>query len=293
MKQGQVIGSPVYSTASIACPRIVCETLSGEVLDVNKVAIVEGGEVDCTRGVIKGRLITGAQPYITSLGVQREDFNMGGNSITNAGSIEAETVEAGSVEANTVSGTTITGTLSSGVQAGITGLGTQTQDLDMGGNNIVTGGLKQVYAHIQDQKPQNTSGGDFTSGAWRTRTLNTTVSSYDPQSEISLASNQITLEPGTWRIIGSAPTYATNHNQTRVQRISNDTTEIVGECNYTNNTNGVLNRSAFSGDIVVVTTDVFEIQHRCDTTRNGNGFGEDDDFTTEVFTDVWIFKIAD
>ena len=35
------------------------------------------------------------------------------------------------------------------------------------------GGLFSSYAIIADQKTQNTAGGTFTSGAWRTRDLNT------------------------------------------------------------------------------------------------------------------------
>ena len=88
----------------------------------------------------------------------------------NAGKVSSEEVEsasiictgtvtAESVSANSVVGVSLTGTLTSGTQTGITGVGTQTQDLDMGGNNVtnangVTAGfVKQVYALIQQQEP--------------------------------------------------------------------------------------------------------------------------------------------
>lgn len=47
-------------------------------------------------------------------------------------------------------------------------------------------------AVIQDQKSSGTDGGTFTSGAWRTRTLNTTVLN-TIGAGFSLSSNQFTL----------------------------------------------------------------------------------------------------
>ncbi|SVB60040.1 uncharacterized protein METZ01_LOCUS212894, partial [marine metagenome] len=50
------------------------------------------------------------------------------------------------------------------------------------------GGLFASYAIIADQKAQNTAGGTFTSGAWRTRDLNTEIT--DPDGIVSISSNE-------------------------------------------------------------------------------------------------------
>ncbi len=52
-------------------------------------------------------------------------------------------------------------------------------------------GLFSSYAIIADHKAQNTAGGTFTSGAWRTRDLNTEIT--DPDGIVSIASDQFTL----------------------------------------------------------------------------------------------------
>ena len=61
------------------------------------------------------------------------------------------------------------------------------------------------YAIICDQKDSTTDGGDFTTGAWRTRNLNTEIA--DPDGIVSISSNQFTLQAGTYLIKWSAPAY--------------------------------------------------------------------------------------
>ena len=63
------------------------------------------------------------------------------------------------------------------------------------------------FLHIQDQKPQGTNGGTFTSGAWRTRDLNTVLT--NTITGASLADNQITLPAGKYYVEASAPAYQT------------------------------------------------------------------------------------
>ena len=73
--------------------------------------------------------------------------------------------------------------------------------------------LKHNLLHIRDEKAQNTAGGTFTSGAWRTRDLNTVKT--NEITGASLAANQITLPAGTYWVEWSAPAYVVNQNQSK------------------------------------------------------------------------------
>lgn len=144
------------------------------------------------------------------------------------------------------------------------------------------------YAIIADQKAQNTDGGTFTSGAWRTRDLNTEIA--DPDGIVSIASNQFTLGAGSYLIRWNAPGQLCLLHQTRLQNITSATTVAVGTSEATSTTNTAVTRSSGSARVVLASSAVFEIQHQCGTTRAADGLGEPSNFTTEQYTHVEIFK---
>ena len=70
--------------------------------------------------------------------------------------------------------------------------------------STVTGvSLYSSIAVICEQQTADTQGGTFTSGAWRTRTLNHEIT--DADSIVTLSSNQFTLINGTYTIEWLAP----------------------------------------------------------------------------------------
>ena len=66
----------------------------------------------------------------------------------------------------------------------------------------LTTGVSLQFGLWQDQKASGTAGGDFTSGAWQTRTLNTEV--FNTITGSALAANQVTLPAGTYFLLGAA-----------------------------------------------------------------------------------------
>jgi len=147
------------------------------------------------------------------------------------------------------------------------------------------------YAIIQDQKAQNTPGGSFTSGDWRTRDLNTVVS--DADSIVSLSNNQFTLGAGTYLIRWSAPAYTVEQNQTRLYNATTPGYFAPGTIEYTRSSTGEPSRSTGEGRITIASPTAFEVRHVCVTTSAGaNGFGVPGGFTTEVYTSVEIYKEA-
>ena len=152
-------------------------------------------------------------------------------------------------------------------------------------------GLK-TYAIICDQKGYDTDGGTFTSGAWRTRDLNTEIA--DPDGIVSIASNQFTLGAGSYLIEASAPTYRTDRHVTRLQNITAGTTVQLGSSEFSYSGDNVQTRSVLVARVIITGSTTFEIQHRSQTSSATFGFGVDTGMTgvESIYTVVKIYKEA-
>jgi hypothetical protein len=149
-----------------------------------------------------------------------------------------------------------------------------------------------TVAAFSDQKAANTQGGTFTSGAWRTRDINTTVGA-NGISGASIGSNQITLAAGTYLIQGSAPAYDVNQHMTRLYNITDSAVSIDGGSAYTDATDTVVTHSPFSGVVTIAATKVFEVQHYAATTSSTFGFGiAANNGSVETYTQITILKVA-
>jgi hypothetical protein len=168
--------------------------------------------------------------------------------------------------------------------------------LDVNGTLDVTGatvtglsasyGLFSSYAIIADQKAQNTAGGTATAGAWRERDLQTEIA--DPDSIVSISSNQFTLAAGTYLIKWEVPTQDTGNNQSRLYNVT-DTSQVgVGissTARYGHRSSGVA-RTTIAG------SKAFSIEHYVSGTVATQGWGYAMNQTTEQYTTVEIFKEA-
>jgi hypothetical protein len=142
-----------------------------------------------------------------------------------------------------------------------------------------------------DQKAQNTQGGTFTSAAWRTRDINTTVGN-NGITGASIASNQITLPAGTYLIQGSAPAYDVNQHITRFYNITDSAVAINGGASYVDALDTVVTHSFFSGVVTITATKVFEVQHQAAATSATSGFGIASLLAAEVYTQITIMKVG-
>ena len=147
-----------------------------------------------------------------------------------------------------------------------------------------------TYAIFTDEKTSGTDGGTFTLGAWRTRDLN--VTQYNGIGSASLSSNQISLPAGTYLIEAAAPANRVDQHQLRIQNITDSSTTILGQNIWCYSTNLVSNMARVSGVFTIAGTKTFELQHRCATTRAGDGFGLGAAFGTEVYASITITKVA-
>ena len=134
------------------------------------------------------------------------------------------------------------------------------------------GGLYASVAIICDQKAANTVGGTFTSGAWRTRDLNTEIS--DDDGIVSISSNQFTLQAGTYTLDWMAAAYNVHVHKTRLANTT-DSSYNYGMTAYVNDSgNDVVTYSDGSAVVTIGSAKVFEIQHQARVGRSTNGFGE-------------------
>jgi hypothetical protein len=150
------------------------------------------------------------------------------------------------------------------------------------------GGLYVSYCWLADQKAQNTSGGGFTQGAWRTRDITTELA--DPDNICTLAANQITLDSGTYRCLITAPGWQVDRHQARLYNTTGAAVLLTGASCYTRSADVIQTVSIIQGRFTVAGGQALEVQHRCETTAAVRGFGVECNFTTEVYTqaEFWL-----
>jgi len=145
--------------------------------------------------------------------------------------------------------------------------------------------------HVRDEKTTGTAGGTFTTGARRTRDLNTVVT--NEIAGTSLTANQIVgLPAGDYWIFASAPAQAAQLHKATLHNITDATDILVGTAENCA-TSILTNRSYIMGRFTLAATKTVEIQHECSRTQATNGFGPASGFSqAEIFTDVQLWKVA-
>jgi hypothetical protein len=147
-------------------------------------------------------------------------------------------------------------------------------------------GAGATYALFRDEKSSGTQGGTATSGAFRTRDLNT--SHYNTISGASLSSNQVTLPAGTFYIHAVAPERGSN-SVLRWYNITDSALSIAGQSNYYE----TWGESHLMGFVTTAGSKTFELQQRFNITEAGNGLGVGPNFgQNEVYAMVSIVKVA-
>lgn len=149
-----------------------------------------------------------------------------------------------------------------------------------------------LVAYLKDVKPSGTAGGTFTSGAWRTRTLNTVEGD---SSIVSLSANQFTLAAGKYEIEAYAPAFVVNNNKIRLRNITSSMDSIIGDNGLIHVVSGIPYNtgSRLTGSLNLTASNTFEIQHYCTATRDTDGFGPPSSFgVNEVYTIVKIIRLS-
>jgi len=134
----------------------------------------------------------------------------------------------------------------------------------------MSGGLYASVAIIADQKASGTGSGTFTLGAWRTRDLNTEIS--DADGIVSIASNQFTLQAGTYTVGWNAPAYRVAVNKSGLYNVTDGSFTGFGQSNYCYPAYVIQNFSTGEAVFTISSAKTYEIRHYNNTT-NSAGFG--------------------
>jgi hypothetical protein len=154
----------------------------------------------------------------------------------------------------------------------------------------LTGRTYNDYILLRDEKTSGTAGGSSTSGSFQTRTLNTEV--VDTGNHCTLASNQFTLDAGTYFIRAAAPAAVSDQHLIKLRNTTDSSDIIIGQGAYTSGTDSVQTHAFLSGWFTIAASKALEIQHRVTTSKTTNGYGVPHSFGTEVYTVVELFKEA-
>ena len=157
--------------------------------------------------------------------------------------------------------------------------------------NLPASGLFTSYALLADVHSASSANlGSFTSGDWRTRDINTKLA--DPDSIVTLSSNQFTLQAGTYLIKYNVPAYGINRHAVRLRNITDSSSAGQATAVYLNA--GIKHMFAAQGAarVVISGQKVFEIQGQAETTKSDNGFGFTMITGPSELVQVEIFKEA-
>ena len=180
-------------------------------------------------------------------------------------------------------------TLAEGQLCYVEGVGLQSY-----GTAWVTWGTgPQQFAIFNETQTSGTNGGTFTSGSYIKRTLNTTV--VNNISGCSIASSVITLPAGTYHLRAECPAHYVNSHKAKLRNTTDSTDTQIGQNGYSGQTtgSGVFTRALVEAYFTITASKNFEIQHRCQTTRNDDGYGGNNGYgDSEIYTTVTIIKVA-
>lgn len=169
----------------------------------------------------------------------------------------------------------------------------QSVDIESNNTNYFSFGGKQdpvLEIKFQDQQTSGTNGGNFTTGAPRTRVVNTKVT--DETGLASVSSNQMTLPAGEYLIDASAPATACDGHYLLLYNVTAGTTLCTGSGAHSSSTTQT--RAFLSDKFTVAAGQALELRHECKTTRNTDGLGTAMNISgkLEIFADIRFVKIA-
>lgn len=188
---------------------------------------------------------------------------------TNTGGVQINIDSVGLVNITDKDGNALpSGALAAGREHLITFDGTQFRLLSTSSADLPQTAPDMI---VREEQATNTQGGAFTSGSFVTRVLNTVVRNV--LTGASLASNQFTLQAGTYLIQWSSPGYAVNAHQTRLFNVTDSSVVETGTSAFTTAASDVMTESRGWAVVTLTSTKAFRIEHKCQTTAATNGLG--------------------
>ncbi|MGX9570796.1 hypothetical protein [Pseudomonas sp. CFBP 5748] len=165
--------------------------------------------------------------------------------------------------------------------------------LKLAANQAATGATSfaRRLANFRDIKPLGTAGGTYTTGAWRTRDLNTAVVNNIPGA--TLTSNQLTLPAGTYFLMGQSAIGDIYNARLRLYNVTDSIAVLEGIGNGALRTGNLTNSLAhIMGSFILSASKVVELQMNAAVTSNGTGMGYALSLgSNEVYSDITLWRL--
>ena len=147
------------------------------------------------------------------------------------------------------------------------------------------------YAIIADQKSAGTGGGTAFANAWTEVVLNTEIA--DPDTIVSISSNQFTLGAGNYLIKWKKSFFATQRVVTRLYDVTNSAVKQHSMTVGAFNTSGAVTFSHGIARVTPTGSTAYKFQYYADN-QDGDGQGVDapDDEGVGIYLLVEIYKEA-
>jgi len=196
---------------------------------------------------------------------------------------DTDTDEKAKVSANDTTAGYLNGKLTAGAGVALT-------EGSDGGNETLSVSFNIPYIKVSNVQNAGTAGGTFTSGARRTRVINT--EDIDTGNHCAINANQITLAAGTYECMIMVPAYNCDQHQAYLRNITDGADTLIGTSERTNDLKAVT-KSIIMGRFTIAAPKVFEVQHQCSATRNDDGFGVAANLgASEIYTIAEFRKVA-
>lgn len=179
------------------------------------------------------------------------------------------------------------------------------QDLQMTPNNFRAGSVPRIAltygaavpaSYVIDSQAAGTEGQNLTSGAWRTRRLNTVASGValaDDTVLHDLDTNVLTLNAGIYRVEFWAIGYKVARHITRFRNTTDGNTIAVGSSERSDATGSCTSTSRGWAEFTIAGQKDFELQHIVETTNATNGGGiAANAGVTETYCGVRVERLA-
>ena len=153
-------------------------------------------------------------------------------------------------------------------------------------------GLFSSYAIICDEKSAGTLGGASVANTWTTRDLNTEIA--DPDSIVSISSNQFTLGAGNYLIKWHSPFFYTQRVVTRLYDVTNSAVKQYSQAGYIPGSSGDVVQVSGYARVTPTGSTAYKIEYYADNGGDNDGTGIDtpDDNSVCIYTVVEIYKEA-
>jgi len=149
---------------------------------------------------------------------------------------------------------------------------------------------KIKYAYFADVKAVNTSGGSSTSGSRATRTI---AEIYDPDNIATVASDQVTLQAGTYLIRYRTPAFKSGALRSWLRNVTDSSDAIDGNTAYAETGSSVQIDSGGEKVITIASAKAFRVEIQVGVSQATNGLGVAANMTSsEVYTEMWVYQLA-